>query len=117
MNKNLKCIFSRMNWVLILESDDKCLSLTFTSLVPTNVYRKFMLSDFDNIYDFENKIIETMNFHVSLRDFVYVVYDFTTSIYDDVFCKRLKFLSNRVKERIDLHTLNVLLNCGIIKKA
>lgn len=98
-----------MNWVLILECDDlfKCVKITFTSMTKTDLYKEFSSNDYDNLYDFENKIIETMNFHVSLRSNIYLVCDIKTFNYE-MFCKIFRFLSNRVKDFIDLHSFYII---------
>jgi hypothetical protein len=108
-----------MNWVLILDSDSDIVSITFTSLDNLNqssVYKTFVSSEYDNLYEYENKIVETMNFHVSLRDSVYVVYNFENQELYKMFCKRFRFLSNRIVERIDLHTLRVINNCKSLSR-
>lgn len=97
-----------MYWFLNFNYNDGYnMELTMINM-HKNCYNKLNLVDFDNFEEFENRVIDMMNFSISLRDSVYLVCDIRNNM-DRVFYTNFRLLSNRInKDVIDSTSFNIL---------
>lgn len=95
-----------MIWTLIMFSkgdnlyiDEKNIEMIFTRQ-DSNIYKVFCLRDYNSICEFENDILETLNYYVCIRDDVYMICDIKSGCYNFV-CKNMTFLRKRLKNVFD----------------
>jgi hypothetical protein len=93
-----------MEWLLFIEIDNGILKITFANKYGTEIYKnKYDTSDTS---DFEKNVMEIMNYHVAIRDSVYILCDIRSDTYDFII-KSMPRLLSRVKAILDLDSFNI----------
>ena len=92
-----------MDWLLFLYSTDDFTDVRFifSGLDRNETYKEFMLSNYNDLSDMEQKIIDIMNFQVAIRDNVYLLCnlrDGNGEYY--TFCNKMSELSKRVRSGV-----------------
>jgi len=96
-----------MEWLLFIEIDNGILKITFANKYGTEIYKnKYDTSDTSDKTDFEKNIMEIMNYHVAIRDSVYILCDIRSDTYDFII-KSMPRLLSRVKAILDLDSFNI----------
>jgi hypothetical protein len=106
-----------MDWLLFLYSDNNFsnISVVFSGVEHNESYKQFASSDFSDLRDMEDKVIDIMNFHVAVRDNVYLVCDIQSSDVS-MFSKHMPKLYERIRTGIiDMNSF--YLTSQIIKKS
>ena len=100
-----------MNWLLIITkaiykvNGEMELDIVFTN--PDNSIHKTFSTDTDIYAFFESNIIEFMNFHVAVKDHVYVVCNIRSDVYEQI-SQRFPQLVKRVRDTIDLGSFAIM---------
>ena len=93
-----------MEWLLFIEIDNGILKITFANKYGIEIYKnKYDTSDTS---DFEKNVMEIMNYHVAIRDSVYILCDIRSDTYDFII-KSMPRLLSRVKAILDLDSFNI----------
>jgi hypothetical protein len=107
-----------MDWLLFLYSDNNFdnIKFVFSGVELTETYKEFVLSDFENFQRMEQKIIDVMNFHVAIRDNVYLICNLREQedIYK-LFCDNFPNLSNRIRSGL-IDTKSFFITSEIMKR-
>jgi hypothetical protein len=94
-----------MEWLLLVELNNGVLKITFTSKYGREIYKNTSDTS-ENITDFEKNMLEIMNYHVAIRDSVYILCDMRSDVYNFVI-KNMPGLVYRVKAILDLDSFNI----------
>jgi hypothetical protein len=96
-----------MEWLLFIEIDNGILKITFANKYGIEIYKntKNTKNTSDNT-DFEKNVMEIMNYHVAIRDSVYILCDIRSDTYDFII-KSMPRLLSRVKAILDLDSFNI----------
>ena len=93
-----------MEWLLFIEIYNGILKITFANKYGIEIYKnKYDTSDTS---DFEKNVMEIMNYHVAIRDSVYILCDIRSDTYDFII-KSMPRLLSRVKAILDLDSFNI----------
>lgn len=96
-----------MDWLLFMYLDNEFLVFTLTNM--STIYKEFYLKDdvvcFDDMdkNDLELNILKALNYNLSIRDKLYVIYDFKDIRCDEIL-KSMKKIKKRVSSSIDLNS-------------
>ena len=98
-----------MVWFLFIHSDKdfKDIEITFSYGYNNSYDKTFRCTDYSSWSEFQMRIIEIMNFNVSLRHAVYIVCDIRLGVYEYLHDKIPKLFS-RTSGVIDLQSFMIL---------
>jgi hypothetical protein len=102
-----------MEWLLFIEIYNGILKITFANKYGIEIYKNKYdtkntsdTSDTSDKTDFEKNVMEIMNYHVAIRDSVYILCDIRSDTYDFII-KSMPRLLSRVKAILDLDSFNI----------
>jgi hypothetical protein len=107
-------VYFLMDWFLFVECDNNIVKFTFTNKYK-RVYREYTYNPCDIEFEefetdlinvIETDLINVMNLNVAIRDFIYIVCDIRSSVYDFI-VKDMSRLLSRVKAILDLDSYNI----------